>query len=280
VQHDADRAAEAASIFKTTTLAELGPRLPIGVAAPDGTLSKELECRDWRGREEREVDRLKRKSRQKGDFISRLLGYMFTRIGPHEVATLQTAEVHSAISKLWRADAMYMYVWLRTQCIGHDLDLELTCRQCGFRVPWQGDLRTLEIRTTESLEPLEWTYELVKPFELRGETVETLTLRPNRWMFFEELVRRAMAEGDSGVVSVDLIRDAIVGVNGAKETRALVASDLDLMTKRDLEALSSAIDKRELGPDLSITETCPRCNLQFQTSMDWGYASFFSISGR
>lgn len=280
MQPETDSAAQAAAHFHTTTLAELGPRLPIGIAGPDGGLGKELECRDWRGREEREVDRLKRKSRQKGDFISKLLGYMFTRVGPHELATMQPAEVQAAISRLWRADAMYMYVWLRTECIGHELDLEITCTQCGFRIPWQGDLRTLEVRTTDRLEPLEWTYTLVKPFELRGERVESLRLRPNRWLFFEETVRRAMAEGDSGVLSVDLIRDAIVGVNGQAEIRALVASDLDDITKRDLEALAAAIDKRELGPDLSISETCPRCARQFQTSMDWGYASFFSISGR
>ena len=108
--------------------------------------------------------------------------------------------------------------------------------------------------------------------------VNELTLQPNRWMMFEEMARKAVAEGDTGVVSVDLIRDAIVAINGEPEKRALIATDLDDMTKRDIEALAKQIDDRELGPDLSIAETCPRCGLQFRTSLDWGYASFFSAS--
>lgn len=273
-------AAEAAPVIQTSTLAELGARLPIGIVGPDEAVHRDVECKEWRGREEREVEKLKRKTRQKGDFISRLLGYMFLRVGPCEFAAMQPAEIKAAISKLWRADAMYLYLWLRHECIGPDLDLELTCRHCGFRIAWQGDIRTLEVKTTEEPTGLNWTYEVARPFELRGTTIKSIGLRPSRWHLFEELARKAVAEGDTGVVSVDLIRDCIVALNGEPEGRPLVATDLDLMTKRDLERLSAEIDRRELGPDLSVTETCPRCSLQFQTSLDWGYASFFAISSR
>jgi hypothetical protein len=276
----ATEAAEAAPVIQTPTLAELGPRLPIGIVGTDEAVHRDLECKEWRGREEREVEKLKRKTRQKGDFISRLLGYMFTRVGPYDFASMTPAEVQRAISKLWRADAMYLYLWLRHECIGPDLDLELTCRHCGFRIAWRGDLRTLEIKTTAEPTALEWDYECNRPFELRGTTVQRMRLRPSRWHLFEELARKAVVEGDTGVVSVDLIRECIVALNGETESRPLVAADLDLMTKRDLEALSAEIDRRELGPDLSVTETCPRCSLQFQTSLDWGYASFFAISSR
>jgi hypothetical protein len=280
VQLSDNRTTDDTPAYATRTLRELGAQLPIGIRGQDGALHKAVTCRDWRGREEREVAKLKKTARQKGDFISQLLGYMFTQVGPHDFTVMRPAERQNVLTHMYRADAMYLYLWLRHQCVGADLMLNLTCPHCGFQVPWKGDLDSLEVRTVEAVEPLRWEYVCQTVFDIRGTKVERLTLQPNRWAVFEATARKAVAGGDVGLVSVDLIRDAIYQINGEDLSIVLIDKDLDDMTKRDLESLSHEIDRREVGPDLSVKEACPRCTLQFTTSMDWGYASFFAASSQ
>lgn len=264
---------------KTCTLAELGPSMPFGVIGHDEQLHKHLECRRWRGKEEREVARIRREGTRKGNTVSAMLAYMYTRVGPHDFGAKEPEKCQALLGPMLRGDVMYMYLWLRRQCIGDEMGMNLTCLHCGFQVPWRGQLDTVEVKTANNLQALLWDYALQDPFLLRGGEAKTLHMGPSHWGVFEQAARKAVTDADAGIGAMELIQDAVRGVED-KPSVALTSGELDEMSKRDIEALSTEIDEREIGPDLSVKETCPRCFCQFTTSIDWGYASFFSMPSR
>lgn len=264
---------------KRMTLAELGPRLPLGVVAGDGTVRKDLACKPWRGLEEREVGKMKAGSKE--DFVTKLLAYMYTTVGPHDFTTLKEEEKRIIISSMFMGDVLYMYVWLRVQCIDKSLKMDLTCPRCpdGNEIPYDANLETIEVRTAENLEQVKWSYDLKIPFEIRGKEAKTLELAPTRWQTMEASIKAAIEAGDVnlGGAKMDIIQGCVRKIGGWDEM-VLVERDYDFMMKKDIERLTARIDEHEVGPDMSIKENCPRCKRSFITSLDWGYESFFGDS--
>ena len=265
---------------KRVTLLELGPRLPLGVVGADGSVSKDLVCKPWRGREEREVGKLKASGKESGDFVTRLLAYMFTKVGPHDFENMKDPEKHAVISSMFMGDVLYMYVWLRVQCVDKSLKMNLTCPNCNFSFPFDADLETVEVRTADKLDAVKWSYKLKVPFDIRGKPATGFELSPTRWQTMEISIKAALDAGDVNIggAKMDIIQGCARRIID-REEMVLTANEYDNMMKVDIERLCSRIDEHEIGPDMSVKQKCPgRCKREFVTSLDWGYESFFEDS--
>lgn len=259
-------------------LRDLGARLPFGVAGKDGVLQKDIVSKPWRGKEEREVGKIRAWVR--GDptsFVARLLGYMFTKVGPYDFETMSEAEKVLVVSQMRSGDVLYLYVWLRAQCIGNEVGMDLNCPHCSNSVPYSADLNTLEVRCAEKADDADWTYQLRDPFSIRGKEVKALKVSPIRWSTSEGVMRAASGKKQGGVSKMDLLYGCIQGPVDGPEL-ALVLTDLDEMTKYDIERLVALLDESEVGPDLSVTDNCPACLREFTVAMEWAYADFFTPS--
>jgi hypothetical protein len=261
------------------TLADLGARLPFGVES-EGAFHTELACKRWTFRQEREVDTLKKGGKKGLDFPSRLLSFMLTRFGPHNFEELKEPEKLAILGRSWMGDVMYAYIWLRNECIGSDFYMDLECPHCNAEIPFKADLNTLEVRCAESLEQVQWEYQVRDPFELRGSKFESLVMGPCRWSAIQTAFKEARGKGGgTGGLKQHLILGGIAEIEGRGPT-AIVERDLWDMSKYDLELLFSEIEEHEVGPDLSISHDCDHCERRIYTSIDWGYESFFGLSSR
>lgn len=262
-------------------LKELGPRLPLGVPGPDGQLQKEIACKPWRGREEREVGQLRGQSREDHDFPTKLLAYMFERVGPHDFTAMSMPEREVVISQMFFGDGLYAYVWLRTQCIGHEIKLDLTCPSCSFEFKYAADLNTIEVRTADDLEAVKWEYELKNPFDLRGKKASAFELAPSRWSTIQRAAKASAETGgmNANATKMEILQSSVAGVPGVGPI-VLTGTELDDMTKLDIEELAGKIDGHEVGPDMLVSEKCPRCRRRVRVSLDWDYASFFESSSQ
>lgn len=265
--------------IKRVALKDLGPTLPLGVVDSGGKLARSIECRRWRGAEEREVGRIQNDSKERGDFLSRLMGFMYTRVGDHDFEKMSEPEKQAIVGQMHMGDVFYMYVWLRTKCVGMSLKMDLTCPRCNFEFPFDADLSTVEVRTAESLADVKWTYDLIDPFDLRGQKATGFELGPVKWIAMEESIRKALESGGTnvGLAKMDVIQNCIQGVKG-RDPMVLTERELDELTKMDIETLVARIDEHEVGPDMSVETKCQRCKRSIRTSLDWGYESFFEVS--
>lgn len=262
-------------------LKELGPRLPLGIPGPDGKLHKDIACKPWRGREEREVGRLRGESRDEGDFPTKLLAYMFERVGNHDFTGMTMPEREVVISQMFFGDGLYAYVWLRTQCIGERLKLDMTCPNCSFEFKYEADLGTIEVRSADDIEAVQWQYDLKHPFQIRGKEAAGFELAPSRWSTIHRAAKEAIETGvpNANATKMEIMQSCIAGISGAGPV-VLTSNELDDMTKIDIEGLAGKIDEHEIGPDMMVSEKCPRCRRRFRVSLDWDYASFFESSSQ
>lgn len=268
--------------IKQVLLKELGPTLPLGIPDANGVLHRNIEVRRWRGAEEREVSQIRTDSKERGDFISRLLGFMFTQVGEHNFDKMKEPERQVVISQMHMGDVLYMYVWLRMKCLGSSVKMNLTCprSRCSFEFPFDADLNSIEVRTAATLEDVKWSYDLLDPFDLRGSKATGFDLGPIKWGSMEESIRKALETGDTdaGMPKMDMIKQCIQGVKG-RDPMVLIDSELDEISKLDIETLVSRLDEHEIGPDMSVdVEKCKRCKKPFRTSLDWSYGNFFGVS--
>jgi len=254
------------------TLAEQGPVLPIGI--PEGDqLHRALEIRPWRLKEEREIGELRAKSKKKNqfEFASLMLATMVTKMGQADFAAMKKmAHRELVIQGMYLADVLYSYLWLRCQSLGSLLDLTLDCPDCRESYVFKADLDSVPVKTCKSIAETLWDYELKSPFTIRGKEVKVLTFGPAKWNTFSG--KKVEAH-----VKVQLILKAIVKVDG-KET-PLSPTELDEMTKLDLESILAEIEDRHIGPDMSIEAICPHCDFSHKTEIDWYNDSFFGVSG-
>jgi hypothetical protein len=267
---------------KKVLLKDLGPSLPMGVADENGKLHRALACKPWRGKEEREVGKLKSEAGKGDDFATALLSHMFTHVGPHDFSSMEDAAKRAVLMQMHLGDVLYMYVWLRTQCVDPVLNISLACpspRCDRGEFDFKADLRTVEVRTAPSPEAVRWTYDLCTPIEIRGGQVRGFELAPTTW---STMVETSQSNEDAqrpnlGAAKMDVIRSCIRSVLDRGEM-VLIPSEIDELTKVDIEALAHLIDENEIGPALVVEATCPKCGRNFKTPIDWSYENFFETS--
>lgn len=268
------------------TLSDLGMFMPLGISSPDGMV-KSFGVKPWRFKEEKQLAELmgKKKSSNLAEYVSIVLSTMCTHIGQHNFEEMRWEEKLLLISQMWMGDVFYIYIMLRKEAIGRELNLRPTCPSCGESFDFTGDLDSIEVKTASALKNAQWEYKLKTPFNIRGKKAEKFIMGPPRWNNIEMLKDN---DPDLNVAAkITLIRGCIHSIEGLGEQHVLVEEELDELSKFDMETISNDIDENSIGPSMFLETKCPRnacpgrrSEKLFRQEIDWRYKSFFGISSR
>lgn len=271
--------------IKRVTLKELDQLMPLGIANNDGSYTKSFEVKRWRMKEEREIGEQKESHRDAsvGQYVGIVLSTMCKSIGNINFEALKKAEKNVHISQMFVGDVFYIYVWLRKNSIGSELQLSVKCPNCSNKFKVDANLDTVEVDVCDKLEDACWNYKLEEPFEIRGRLVTELLMGPPRWLSLENLKGIGT---NTGAAKAGLILGSISGIadwlgeDGKPKQVALTVNELDEMGKKDIEKITNLMDKNAIGPNMSVEGDCPRCRSDYKMPIDWSYDNFFDISGR
>lgn len=270
---------------KETTLSEWGHRLPCGmVDTTTGKLVKGITFRSWNLGREKQLGKIKTSSAADSvmTFTSAVLTVMCSKLGTLEPRWLESgglsmkpqqfAQLRLQTSNLVLEDVLYTYLLLRREVIGPDLKVDGNCPHCRTEVHINADLDTTPVKYVESIEETFWTYTLQQPLKIRGEEISELKFGPARWSVLEHTKASGI---DTGGQKADLILGSIQEVGQLGEI-ALLDTELDEMTKRDVESIAAEMDARAIGPDMRVEFTCESCFRVGHIQIDWSYDNFFS----
>lgn len=261
-------------------LGEMPDMLALGTNPGGGVLEKGISMRRWNLKAEKELGALvgENKGISVSYYTAMILSRMCTRIGHYDF----TKDDMKPEAKAMMVDQMYMgdvysaWLHLRIKALGNILNLEITCPSCDHANKVPADLNTVEVNTAESLEELYWDYDLVEPIEIRGKTVTGFKFGPPRWAVMGQID----SPNNMGEAKAKIILGSIVGIKGHETEIALAAHELDELGKLDYETISSRVNDRPLGPDMSVETKCGKCKREIIQPIDWTYSNFFSISSR
>jgi hypothetical protein len=258
------------------TLSELGPNLPIGVPGSDGALSKSFSLRELKTRDERELAKLRKGSMSSAQYVGVVMSHMLTSFGPHVFGPEDTlAQRHLVVNRAFMGDIFYAYLYLRREVFGADFPISVRCLVCENRFGYVANLDTVEVRCVEHLDDLAWEYELRRPLEIRRTDIKKFRMLATRWASMESDEVATSATG-----KVVVIRGAITGINDDPAIVELADSELDDMSKLDLEHLVNRVNDGFVGPRMAVADKCPKCETPFLHSINWQYDDFFSVSSR
>lgn len=274
--------------IKEVSLAEQGLKLPIGLRKGD-EFYRDFSVRPWRMVEEKALAKAKKDAPglNLATYVATVVGYMCPTLGHHihdpkDASDKELAERRVYMSQMYMCDVWYAYAFIRRDALGDELRLKITCPRCRKPMPWLGSLATLGVRVPDNLEAAMWTYQLHNPITVRGKNVEQLRLGPQTWSVAEAI----HANPDEALAKEAAIRASVYHLNDDAERVAIAPGDLDELTKRDIEGLSSEIDKHFVGPNMSIElgadTPCsnPKCGFNDPrlVPIDWSFDSFFGVS--
>gem|GEM_PF-4948897 len=279
-----EKQAKKGSTLRRTTLAELGPNLPIGFRDDKtGQLSKSFDVRKWRMPEEKAAGKLRSEYRGKnaGQYVSALLSKMCPHMGPHKLETMKDEERLLVFNQMYMSDVLYAYIWLRYRASGPKLPMDPLCPFCREEFAFEGLLESLEIVTLDDIEDAFWEYELFEPITIRGKEVKRLKIGPPRWNMIESANEEMLAEFNTGAVKCGLIYGSVTAIEGVGEI-PLGPNELDDMVKYDIEQLTAEMDRRAVGPIMVLEGICPakNCKRKFKIPISWTTEDFFSTSSR
>ncbi len=258
------------------TIAKRGARLPLGISH-GGALHRDLAVRKWRMKEERELGELRdeNKDANLAKYVSMVLATMCTRLGPHDFDKMSFDQRLLAVSQMYMGDVFYAYVWLRIAALGSEFKLTFKPSWAPKPLPITADLNSVEVRSAESAEDASWEYQLQDPIVIRGKRTTRFMLGPVRWNTLENIETLGQT-ANTAVVKSGMLTASITGCDGFDGPVHLVDSDLDELTKWNLESATNGVDEHSIGPNMRVEGTYK--GREFKASIDWGYDRFFAIS--
>lgn len=270
----------------TTTMAEYGDKMPIGILDGDGRLHKDIVCKPWKTRDERLLGQKIAPDAGMVEHVPLVVANMCSRIGPHNFDGMDDAKKSVILSTMYMADVFYVYALLRSKTMGPKLHLTVNCPRvgCGVNFPYSGDLTTIEVIAVDDIDAILWRYDLEDPIEIRHKQVTHFQMAYPKWSVMEQ----ARGNTNEADIKALAIQGSIVGVNDEQTPVALTLNELDELSKRDFENVQDGVNQHFLGPKMGIEGKCnpavcerfKRGGHEFKLPIDWAYKSFFGPSSR
>jgi hypothetical protein len=281
-----DEPEETGPRFTLTTLGELGTNLPVGIAAGDSAPRvRPFRLRPFNMKLEKELAKVRERMKQNakgntgGSFVRTALAMMVQTIGPHNFDAMKVPERELVINQLSMPDVIYMYFYARHNALDSEpVLMNIGCSSCKTQYRWFGDLASMDVKVLDDKAAITRTYELRDPLTIRGKTCKILTLGLIKW---DSFCQPAFANQDSlQSAAITASIHGIVGFDQALGTFQLLDTDLDEMTKVDMNRLSANIEEYTPGPQMDITPQCPVCKHEQRMMLDWSWDNFFSRSAQ
>lgn len=273
--------------MKIITLEELGQQLPIGVPAK-GKLLKDFDLRAYKARVDRHLGEWQEANQGKyspGQMVAckaaKFLSLIVAKYGGFPMSLTESGnsspESELAVYNWFFADVMYVYLYKRVQ-MEPGLPVPFKCPICGIEKEVTFDLRKVEVKVLEKFEELEEWVSVKEPFPLRADSGQCRKAKvtPPRWSTMTE---PGVMAGDMGRTTYASMKSAIIGVNGSEAPYTLVDSELDEMSKIDLERFNR-VPILTCGPLMATPLDCPieSCRGRIIDALDWSHEHFFERS--
>lgn len=270
--------------FETSTLADYGDLLPIGVLeGKPAQLAKGFAFKPFLTRDEREIDTLRRKN---GDHPGRdvvsVLSHMLTAWGDDDAFAGKSAKLKKlAISQAFMADVLYAFIKLRIEALGSVYGLSMTCASCEHEHEWKTDLNGMELTVARSVENLSREFTLRHPITFGDKTYDTAVLRPPTW---GAVLGINTSKRRSGVADIKLsmVKDSITGLRSSEHPEQPHVHAgllmLDELSKLDLERLARTADTAFPSLDTKLEVECPACGNVAGHNLQWSFPFFFGAS--
>lgn len=259
-------------IYKTTTLANLGAKLPIGFRG-----SSDYSTRDWTAQEELLVGEAIGDGGNVGHYCEAVLsvlsgtfGGMRVWDGDKRMVSFQGFSI--ALQSAWMPDVLTAYAYLRFASNPAPLKLQLRDPDDrGKPFEFLADMGSLEVRL-----PIDgcttWTHELLHPTTMGGRKITRLIMGPQKWDAIKhiqgnEVMSRIMVIASSvrGIPEFDeRVEDASIDMIGAMR-----------LSKADISALAEGVEEHGLGPIFTAEAKSPKTSRPFTVAIPWRYDDFF-----
>lgn len=261
--------------MRTVTMGDLGRELPVGIPGPGGKREKALSFKRWTALDDRIIGEWVdgNKSRPHGELVQFILNRFLVAFGPHsDFQALPEGKRGLALAQATAGDVLYTWLALRSSALGDEIGLDIGCPTCRGRFSFAGSLADLDVVVPEDGEVLRWEVELKDGLEYLGATRHRVTLRPFLWGIY----RDAAGLRGEGAMKLRVLHGSIVGVDGFDGDVVVPESALEALSKRDFNALSTAVAERTVGPVMALAGVCPHCRGKWARSLPWVYDPFFS----
>lgn len=271
-------------LYRKTTLDDLGPNLPVLRSDDAG---KPIEGRgfsflEWDMETEEKISEIQKKAKNVGQMVSQMLCLLVSDFCGKDFQSLPRPEQILTINQLEFTNVMYMYVYLRTEELGYDLKMDVTCPSCKKLIKdFVADLRTLEIHAKDEDCTRLHTYHLQKPILLDdGAVVESVTYDVSKW----DTMERATADVADNAAKMKqlLFRSSIreASLQDGKTSKRVIPVEtvIKRMKKVDIERIANAITENNGGPLMAMKGVCIHCGSEWFRMLDWSYNYFFDSS--
>lgn len=259
-------------IYKTTTLANLGAKLPIGFRG-----SSDYSTRDWTAQEELLVGEAIGDGGNVGHYCEAVLSVLSGTFGGMQVwdgdKRLVSAQDFSiALQSAWMPDVLTAYAYLRFASNKAPLKLQLRDPDDrGKPFEFLADMGSLEVRLPVD-GCITWTHELLQPAMMGGRKITRLIMGPQKWdaikhIHGNEVMSRIMIVASSvrGIPEFDeRVEDASIDMIGAMR-----------LSKADISALAEGVEAHGLGPIFMAEAKSPKTRRPFEVAIPWRYNDFF-----
>lgn len=259
---------------------ELGSNLPMGFRNASGDYIKNLTSKPWTMKTEKEIGKLRDKI--KGENIARyitmIVSEMCKTIGPHNFAEKEMPEKNIIVGQMLAGDVFYAYMWLRKEAIGSDIKLKIKCGNCDQEFDLYADIDSVQVNCVKDLADLQFEYELRNPIKIRSKEVKKFLLGPMLWSTYEMMNRVSMK--NLGTAKEGIILGSVKKCDSLEGDLVLLESEIDELSKYDVEKIIQLISDNSIGPDMSVEGICEKCGSEFTHGIDWSYDNFFGISSQ
>lgn len=268
---------------RKTTLGELGLTFPIY----DGSENLSFSFKEWDMDIEEKLSDLQEDSSNVGKFVRSMMDLLLDEFKGKDYQEMSKEEKIIALSQLHFPNMMYMYMALRVEELGHELNFEnIQCPHCSKQIKhYVADLRTLDVFCKDEDHEQVVSYELKKPITMedpnggKAKIITGLEISISKWDSLENVPQEKAA--NSGFVKKAIFNSAISGctnnekpVEGFIEMKALIRK----IKKVDIERIGKKIVENNAGPDMKVALNCKYCRKDFEKQVSWEYESFFDSS--
>lgn len=271
-------------LYKITTLDELGPNLPVlpntlNIQKPK---DRSFSFIEWDMEIEEKISEIQSKVKNVGSLVSQMMGLLIDQFCGQDFQSLPQEQKVLTLNQLEFPNVMYMFIYLRTEELGYDLKMDVTCPSCKkLNKDFIADLRTLEVHQKDEAHQRVHVYDLIKPILLEnGDVVQAVHYDVSKW----DAMERATSDvaDNAGKMKQLLFRSSVTQVEVKAEGDKTKNYPLDVVIKKlkkvDIEKISSAITQNNAGPLMAMKGTCVHCKAEWYRVIDWSYNYFFDSS--
>lgn len=246
---------------------DLSNRLPNGFELDGGVWVNTYELREMSGFEEDLI--ADARVARDGSTVEKLLAACITKLG--EVT--EKTEIAELVPKLCDADATFLLLKLRVLSLGGDFASRYKCPAdgCGHEATHRVDLTKQGIGYRDTAPPKAGFEEILT----KGDGEEVPVLLRSITVGDTAKLKRGKAEHGDKIISFRLWLQT-VSVRGKAVPSA---KDLQYWGTGERNQLRARLVSEEKGVDLAVTNTCPKCEGEFSTTLEMGSLDFFFPSG-